>query len=153
MVYIRHHCFYLIHIQKKPISGHKDKCLRQLLPGIFMKLYNTGIQPRLIVPIHRQMPFIAPIRQLVDNAVKKFVFHPLIWTFLRIFIRRTKFTCTITTVNGLQINYQWMRNLFRIHEIIYIILLQLPSGYKLKLQVTFARQHRKILPRIPSKPP
>ncbi len=88
-----------------------------------MEFHNTGIQPWLIITVHRQMSLIIPIRQLVDNAVKKLVLHPFIRTFFRIFIRRAELTSAVAAVDRFQVHHQRLGCLLRLHKIVYIILL------------------------------
>ena len=50
------------------------------------------------------MPLIIPVMELVDNGIIQFLVHLLIGTLLRMDIRGTEFTGTVTAVYRLQIH-------------------------------------------------
>ncbi len=123
LIYIRNNFLYLIHGQQKSIRRKKNKTLRKLFPAIFMKLYNSCVQKRLIVSIKSQMPFISPIVKLVNDTVKKIIFHSFVRPFFRIFVCRTKRTGAVTAVYGFQVYYQRLRNFFSLQKVLNIFFL------------------------------
>ena len=134
---MRHDRFYLIHIQQKPVGGHEDKGLRQLLSGIFVKFHNTLVQPRFIVAVQRQMPFVTPVAQLVDNGIIQILINLHIGALLRVDIGGTELARTVAAVHRLQVDHHRMRRLLPAVEIVDIFLLLPPSRHKLQLQIAF----------------
>ena len=61
LVDIRNDRFYLIDVQDQSVRGHKDKAVRQLFSCVFVELYDSGIQPGLIVSVQGQMSLVVPV--------------------------------------------------------------------------------------------
>ena len=69
------------------------------------------------------MPLVAPVSELVDNAVIQALFHSGIRPLFRILIGRTEFTGTVAAVDGFQVYHIGMRDRIAVHKIFNIILL------------------------------
>ena len=123
--------FDLINIQQQSVGGHEDIAVRQLFSGIFMKFYDTGIQPGLIIAVQGQMSLVAPFCELIDNGIEQILIHSHIWTLLCVLIGCAEGTGRITTVDGLDVDHIRIGNLFGIQEIIDISLLRLSSCHEL----------------------
>ena len=64
------------------------------------------IQMRYLKEVLTNMSLISPLRQLVDNIIEQFLFHPHVRTLLRILIGGTELAGTVTAVDRFQIHDQ-----------------------------------------------
>ena len=136
LIHIGNNGLYLIYIKEESVGRHEDEAIRQLLPAILMEFHYSGIKPRLVVTIERQMTLEAPVGKLINNMIEEFILHALKGAFLCILIGRTEGTVAVASVDCLKINYKRHRCFVWILKyIFYIFLLTLLSCCSLKLKI------------------
>lgn len=104
-----------------------------VFPRVFVKRYDPGIKPGLIVPIKCQMPAVIPLSELVDDLIIEILLHALVGALFRVFVCGTEFTGRVAAIDRLKIDHIWFWNLAVLHEIVDIFLLRSAARYKLRL--------------------
>ena len=150
LIHIRDDGLHLVHGQKQAVGGHEDEHIRELLPRILVKLHDPGIQPGFVVSIQSQMALIAPVAQLINDAVVQLVRHPGIGTLFRVLVRGAEFTGAVAAVDRLQVHHIGVRDRIALHEIFDIFSLRFSSRQKLQGQISLARQLREIFSHVPA---
>ena len=115
-----------------------------------MKVKYTGIEQRFVIAVKSQMSLVSPVGKLIDYRIIDIILDLHIGTFLRMYVCGTESTGGVTSVDGFDIDHQRLWRFLRVHEIIYVLLLKLASGNKLKLKIAFGRQLGKVLASRPS---
>ena len=105
-----------------------------------MKLYNAGIQKRLVVAVQCQMALIAPVCQLVDDGTVQTVLDLHEGTLLCMNICRAERAGGIAAVDGFDVYHLRHRSLILLHKPLDVLILNRSSCHKLKLQISTARQ-------------
>ena len=150
LIHVRDDGLHLVHGQQQAVGGHENEHIRKLLPRVLVKLHDPGIQPGLVVSIQGQMALIAPVAQLIDDAVVQLVRHPGIGTLFRVLVRGTEFAGAVAAVDRLQVHHIGMRDRIALHEIFDIFSLRFSSRQKLQGQISLTCQLRKILSHVPA---
>ena len=150
LIHIGDNGLHLVHGQKQAVGGHENEHIRKLFPRILVKLHDSGIQPGLIVSVQGQMALIAPVAELIDDAVIQLVRHSGKGSLFRVLVRGAELAGAVAAVDRLQIDHIGMGDRIALHKIFDIFSLRFSSRQKLQGQISLTCQLRKILSHVPA---